>query len=434
MAWAVMVVPCTHVARAVDNTSDRLMTIDEVFDLAEQNSAMLQSSKTAAEEAEAGIASAEAAKLPDLSASLSFSYLGDGYLWDRDFKNGMSVSMPHFGNNFALRASQAVYTGGALTGQVKLARQGREMALHQVADTRLNMRFMIAGYYLQLAMLANQLSVYDANIALTENVIAQMQARHDEGVVLKNDITRYELQLENQKLQRSRIADNKTIVNHRLTTAIGLPATTTIVPDTCIISQMPATLTEADWQNEAGFNAPALKMSQLNIDMKRTEERLAKSDRLPKVALFAEEHLDGPITIEVPTLDNNFNYWCVGVSVSYNISSLFKSNKKIRQASIATRKAQDDYTHAREQVENSVQAAYINFLTSFTDLNTQTKSVELALQNYNVVNNRYNNGLALVTDMTDAAAMKLQSELALVDSRINVIFSYYTLLYATGKL
>lgn len=434
IAMSVSLLLCNNTIYADDGINSRFLTIDEVFNLAEQNSATLQSSKAQADVAVSAVATAKAQRLPDISASLSMSYLGNGYLMDRDFSNGTTIDMSHFGNNFALKASQAIYTGGALSSQVKLSELGQQMAYRQVESTRNNVRFMLAGYYLQLALLDNQISVYDANIALTENVISQMQARHKEGVVLKNDITRYELQLESQKLQRTRIADNKKIINHRLVTAIGLPAGTTIVPDTAIIARMPETLTELDWQNEAAINSPALKMSQLNIDMKRAEERLAKSERLPKVALFIEEHLDGPITIEVPTLDNNFNYWFAGISVSYNISSLFKSNKKVKQAAVSTRKAHEDLAVAQELVKNNVQAAYTNFLTSFSDLNTQKKSVELANQNYNVVNNRYNNGLALVTDMTDAAAMKLQSELALVDSRINVIYNLYNLKFSCGKI
>ena len=104
---------------------------------------------------------------------------------------------------------------------------------------------------------------------------------------------------------------------------------------------------------------------------------------------MAGEHLDGPITIEVPVLDNNFNYWYVG-SVSNTIFLLYlKNNKKVRRAKLNVRRAQEEYSLAQEQIENGVQANYVNFLTSFTDLRTQEKSVELADQNYNVTSNRY---------------------------------------------
>ncbi len=434
ITWSILSLLCSNHICANDGASNRFLSLNEVFNLAEQNNATLKSSKIATDVAEAAISSAKAQMLPEINASLNFSYLGNGYLSDRDFKNGMNIDMPHFGNNFVIKASQAIYTGGALTSQVKLSELGKQMAVQQTEDTRNNVRFMLVGYYLQLALLDNQMRVYNANILLTENVIAQMKTRHKEGVVLKNDITRYELQLENQKLQRTRIVDNKKIINHRLATAIGLSSDVTIIPDTAIIANMPETLSETDWQSEAFINSPVLKISQLNIEMKSTEERLSKSEQLPKVALFAENNFNGPITIEVPAINKNFNLWCMGVNISYNISSLFKSNKKIKQASISTRKAHEDYSVAKEYVENSVQAAYTDFLTSFSNLDTQKKSVELANQNYNVINNRYNNGLALVTDMTDAAAMKLQSELALVNSRINVIFNYFNLQFTCGKM
>ena len=48
--------------------------------------------------------------------SLSTCYLGNGYLLDREFLNGQSVSMSHFGNNFAIKVSQLIYTGGADKG------------------------------------------------------------------------------------------------------------------------------------------------------------------------------------------------------------------------------------------------------------------------------------------------------------------------------
>ena len=54
--------------------------------------------------------------------------------------------------------------------------------------------------------------------------------------------------------------------------------------------------------------------------MSRTKERLVRSDLLPHVALLAENHLDGPITTEVPPINKNINYWFVGVGVSFNFS------------------------------------------------------------------------------------------------------------------
>ena len=60
--------------------------------------------------------------------------------------------------------------------------------------------------------------------------------------------------------------------------------------------------------------------------------------------------------------------------------------------------------------------------------------MELARQNYDVISNRYNNGLALVTDMTDAANVRLDAELQYVDTQIAVALAYYKLKYVAGDI
>lgn len=101
---------------------------------------------------------------------------------------------------------------------------------------------------------------------------------------------------------------------------------------------------------------------------------------------------------------------------------------------LATRQARENYALALEHTETAVQAAHIRFQESFVQFNTQKKSVELASQNYDVINNRYINDLALLTDMLDASNMKLSAELELVNMQINIVYSYYKLQYTTGTL
>lgn len=261
-----------------------------------------------------------------------------------------------------------------------------------------------------------------------------MEARMQQGTVLKNDITRYELQKEILGLQIAKVEDARKIMNHQLVTTLHLPAGTVIMPDTTLLEEKVKALAEQDWQQAALQNHAGLQQAELGVGISDEKVKLERSERLPKVAVVVSEHLDGPITIDVPVLDNNFNYWYVGIGVRYNLSSLFKNDKKLKQARIEARRAREEYELAHEQVENAVQAGYVNFLTSFTELRTQEKSVELADENYAVTNNRYRNELALLTDMLDASNMKLSADLALVDARINVAYNYYKMKYITHTL
>ena len=89
---------------------------------------------------------------------------------------------------------------------------------------------------------------------------------------------------------------------------------------------------------------------------------------------------------------------------------------------------------ARESIEKDMQANYTNLLTSSVEVQTQEKQVELADQNYSVVKNRYDNDLALLTDMLDASNMKFSADMALVNARINMLYNYFKLKYITNTL
>ena len=182
---------CSH--RLFALTLDRrFLGINDMFRLADENSQSIQTYKTGEEAAKEALKAAKSQRLPDIEASLSFSYLGDGYLWDRDFKNGQNIPMPHFGNNFALEAQQVIYAGGAINSSITLAELGQQMAALDWQKNRQEIRFLLTGYYLDLYKLNNQLQVLQKNLDLTEQVIRNMESRRTQGTALKNDITRYE--------------------------------------------------------------------------------------------------------------------------------------------------------------------------------------------------------------------------------------------------
>ena len=412
----------------------RQMGIDEMFRLADEQSKSVQTYRTGADAADEALRAAKAQRLPDISVSLSASYLGDGRTWDRNFGNGMKVDMPHFGNNFTLEAQQVVYSGGAISSGIRQAELAKTLAQLDMQKNVQEIRFMLVGNYLDLYKLDNQMKVLEKNIGLTEQVIANMKARREQGTVLKNDITRYELQREQLKLQLSRVADMRKIANHQLATTLHLPEGTVISPDTTLLEQQITALTENDWQQAAKANNIDLKQAQASISMNEQKVRQERAELLPHIAIVAEEHLDGPVTIEVPALDNNFNYWYIGIGIKYNLSSLFKNNRRMKQARLNVRRAREQHELAQEQVNNAVQAGYVNFLTAFTDLRTQENSVKLADENYAVTSHRYKNEMALLTDMLDASNTKLGADLDLVNARINVVYNFYKMKYITHTL
>ncbi|MDE6632890.1 MAG: TolC family protein [Muribaculaceae bacterium] len=411
-----------------------MLTLEQLFEIAENGSIQLRPSFSAEEEARKEISVASAGKLPDINASLSLSYNGDGFTTKRNFSDYQKATIPHLGNGVAVSVNQPIYTGGAITSGIKLAELKLTAARYATELQRDNIRFQLAGFYLDIYKYSNLRRVVEKNIAQARKVLEEMRARYEQGVALQNDITRYELLVSNLELQLVKINNTIEILNNNLVKIAGLPSDCMIDPDTTILQKSLPVQSEADWQSDATFNSPTIKLAQSKVEISRKAEDLTKSDMLPKIGLQAAWNLDGPILVEVPPIDRNLSYWYVGVGVSYNLSSLFKTDKSLSRSRAATIHAEDELAAAKENTELSVRADYIRYMEAYEELKTQNKSVELAERNYSTVFTRYSADMALITDMLDAANALLDAEQQLVNARINIIYYYYKLLFTSGKI
>ena len=445
IAFMVMSCPCQ---------GQTVMTLDEVFRQADATSQSIRVSQTAQQSAAEGRQAARSAMLPDVNLSLSGSYIGNATLMDRGFSTHgttdviyacsgpVPVSLgkqdtPHWGNSFALEVSQVLYAGGAISAGVRMAELGEQMAALDVERQKQEVRLLLVGHYLDLYKLNNQIEVLDHNIELTRQLLKDMHSREEQGVVLPNDITRFELQLQSLELARTQVEDAARILNRQMVITLHLPEGTVIVPDSREVDRISADqvadMSEQAWQQQAAEGNLGLRQAELGSQLAEQQFKATRADRLPHVALVAEDHLFGPYTDDLIPTDANVNAWFIGIGVQYNLGSLWK-NHGVRKARLESQKATEQVQLAREGIEQGVQACYINLVTSVTEVRTQQKSVELAVQNYSVTNNRYDNGLALLTDMIDASNTKLSAEMNLVNARINLVCNYYKLKYTTHSL
>ena len=412
----------------------RKLTIEQMFELADKKSKQIKSFTIAYEESLQNIKVAKNALLPWLETSRSVGYLGDVWLADRDFSNGMNAHMPHFGNNFAIEASQVLYAGGAITAAITMAELKSQIAYLDIEANRQDVRFLLVGNYLELYKINNQLKVYDQNIERTKLLLSEMRAKENQGLILPNDIIRYELQLQTLELAVIQLNNSKEIINNQLITILGLSNDEEIEIDHSVTQNMPLINSEEYWQNMAKEISPIIKIAETSVRLSKENERIIKSENLPSLALFAGDKLDGPIIIEVPPINKNLNYWYVGVGIKYKISSIYKTNKKISSARLKTYHSIEDKQFLEDNIQTSVNAAFIRYEESFRVLSTRIKSLELATQNYKVVNQRYLNDLAVLTDMLDASNSMLNADLQVVNARINILFHYYQLRKRVGNL
>ena len=433
----------------------KAQSLQQLYDLADHYNQQIVVSQTGLRAASEAVMAAKNAMLPNVELSASGSYIGDATLMSRGFstngttdviiagigpqkvRNGRQET-PHWGNSFTAQVSQVIYAGGAIRAGIRITELGEQMATLDVEKNRQEVRFLITGYYLDLYKLQNQQMVIDRNVQLTEKVIKDMEARCQQGMVLKNDITRYELQLMTLQLTKEKLKDAQSIINHQLCTTLHMADKKVIVVDTTKLNQEIASLktiaNEHNWQQTASENNIGIRQANVAIQLAEQKIKTTNAASLPSLALIAEDNLFGPYTNDLIPVNANVNAWFVGIGLKYDLGSLWKNKHNINHARIHHQQSQEQLVLARENVEKSIQAGYVNFLTSFKEVETQLKQVELATQNYDVVQNRYQNQLALLTDMLDASSMKLSADMALVNAQISLLYNYYKLKYISNTL
>lgn len=408
------------------------LTLQEVCEKTIQNSAQLKASQSGIETARQAIRVVKSALSPTIQLSASASYIGNGYLTQRNWSDGQTVEMPHFGNNFAFEASQVVFAGGSIINGIEKAKLQEQLAALQYKQSELDMCFLVTGYYLDLYKLLNQREVFVKNIEQTELLIEEIKNREVQGMALFSDVTRHELRLQSLKLALIEVDNRRSIINQQLLITMGLPDSVQIIPHASVI-EIPLTENNAEsLLLQAQQHLPSLQAAAKNREIASKEVRLAKSDYYPQIGIFANNHYDGPIMIEVPVINQNFDYWMVGVGLTYNLSSTYKTPRKVALAKQAEKTAQYQEEVAFSETKKAVYAAYTLYQEAFKKYEVYETNLRLAQENYEIINNRYLHDLVLITEMLDAQTTLLNAQLELVNAKIDIVYKYHALMYQIG--
>lgn len=412
---------------------EKKITIAELFSLTLENNPTLSVSKANVKIAEQDVKVARNMQLPDLNISANALYIGDATILDKDFSNATKVDMPHFGNTYSLEATQLIWKGNIVRNTIQVKSLQEDLASLSYRSNEQNIKLLALGYYLDLSKLQNQADVYRQNIALAQQRMENIDRFYGQGMVTRNDVIRGELQISNLNLTLQVIENNIQILNKQLTVAMGLPEETQIVADDSALSEHPEISLLKIYQNDVKSH-PSLLIAQKSVEIYETSEKITKSERMPTLAAFAGNSLQRPITTSSPVLDMYSNGWNVGLSLSYDIGSLYKTPKKIRLNKYEVERAEAQAYETEQMIGVAVNAAYIKYNETITQNKTLEKNRELADENYRIMESKYNNQLAILLDMIDASNAKLEAELQYTNSDINIIFAYYKLLKESGKL
>jgi len=409
------------------------LSVEEIIELALANHQQLKISIQTKEIAKQQTQVSRLQQLPTIGLSATAAYLGDVDILDRNFSKVMVKDMPHFGNSYAIQASELLYKGGAIKKSIELAEIGQQIAELDGLNDQQSIKFLVISNYLDIYKLLNQEQVYQNNKQLGEIRLENVKQFYSQGMLTRNEVIRGELALQNINQALLIVDNNLAITNYNLALALGLDGQTQIIPSEAW-SEKQLVGSYSDYLVLAYENHPSIKITQKAIDAADTKIALAKTDQYPALAAIGGYSMSKPITTSNPVLDMYANAWQVGVSLNYNLDNLYKSPKKIKLEKMQKDKADETQLWVKQQIEMSVHAAYTKYEESIQQAHLLAKSQQLAQENYRIIEAKYLHQLAIQAEMTDATNAKLEAELQYANAQINVLYQYYSLVKATGTL
>jgi outer membrane protein len=249
------------------------------------------------------------------------------------------------------------------------------------------------------------------------------------GLMARNDLLKAELQESNTELALLDAENNWKLANINMDLMLGLPEATELVPDAGSIEKGENIKSVEEYVTQGLQNRKDLSALEFRKKAAQTGVKATKGEKYPNVALTL-----GYVDLHVPNLMTVTNAVNVGVGVQYNLSSLWKNGSKVQQAQARVKQLEASEDLLNDAVRLQVNQAYQNYLSSRKKIDVYGKAVAQAAENYKVIQNKYNNGLATATDVLDADVAQLQAKLNQAFAQADAVVAYNKLLQAAGLL
>jgi outer membrane protein TolC len=277
------------------------------------------------------------------------------------------------------------------------------------------------------------LKVVQQNLNTIDQQIHQAQRFFDQGIVTKNDVLRFQLQRANVQLNQIDLESNRKIINYDLDILLGLPETTNIN-----IEQ----IREADHQvgslssyvDSAMANRQEVRSLMLQQQSADLNVKTVHANQLPTLAAsFGGYYIDANIN-PLPKWGNYITPVTLGLTFSWNFSSLWTNKNKVAEAKIQSQQVGINQGITADHIRNDVNRSYENYVEARDKIKLLQASIDQATENNTILESKYKSNIASATDRADAETLLYQAQINLELAKADAGLAYYTLLKSTGKL
>ena len=287
--------------------------------------------------------------------------------------------------------------------------------------------------YYQLLVGKTQLALFDANISRLTKLMADTKALYDNGFAEKLDINKVSVQLANLQTQKLS-ADNSIATGYLgLKTLIGMSVKDTLILTDSISEDQ----IKNDILNDAYQYSDRKEFQLADLGKKLSEFSVKRYElsKLPTIALSGNYGKSAQRSkFDFFGKGDWFTSSSVGLNVSIPIFSGFAKDARIKQAQISLEQTNNTIANLKNQIDNDVATATMNFKLAISTMDYQKKNMELAETVYNQTKKKYEIGTGSNTEITSAQTDLTTAQTNYISALYSAIIAKIDYQKAIGKL
>jgi len=327
-----------------------------------------------------------------------------------------------------------VYDGNKLNLKIYEERTLHLISQIQKDEALSEIRYKSASLYLELQKSLIYLKLIKEDIANQEKQLTEIRSFHKNGVVLKSDILRVELDLSKRKMLRVQIENDLLIDNQKLNIIIGQPDERTIRPDPILDSLSSDVDTYDACLQTALMHSYSYHISEQQTEVSKIRLKQVNANVRPKIGLYGDFYYANPQIFLFPYNPYWYSLGIAGVKASFPISSLYHNKHKERGARLELEKEEVAHKDTEDKVRQHVKEAYLRYKEALIQIDVARVNVDQAVENARIIKDNYFNQTALITDLLDADIQVLQTKFELAGATIIARNKYYMLQNIIGIL
>lgn len=417
----------------------RQWSLVECCDYAVAHNISIKQQQNQCRQQELELSTAKNSRLPDLNASVgqNFSF-GRGLTSENTYSNTNTSS-----TSFQLGTSVPLFTGFQIPNQIKLSKLNLEAATADLEKAKNDIRMQVAQAYVQILYDMEIADVAKRQIEIDSAQVARLEAFVRNGKAAEAELSQQKATLANSRLTATQAENNTRLALLALSQLLELPTPdgfTIVRPEISGISDIidSSKLSPDLIYAEALGVKPEILSQQLKLKGSEHSVKIAQAANYPTLSLSGGLGTNYYTTSGFPADDfgtqmkNNFSQY-IGLNLNVPIFNRFQTRNNIRNARILQENQQLALDNTKKMLYKEIQQVYYNALNAQSKEKASIEAVQSSKDAFTLMQAKYENGKATITEFNESKNNYLKSESDLVQARYENLYEQALIEFYRGK-